>query len=104
MSDFGYGDDIDLTVTLELDDDTSVECDVILVFEIEEDEQEYVALYPSRGEPDEIYLMRCNYFDESTLEMEIESIDDDDEFELVSEAFDAIMEQEDWNDTMAEDD
>ena len=48
--------------------------------------------------------MRCNYFDESTLEMEIESIDDDDEFELVSEAFDAIMEQEDWNDTMAEDD
>lgn len=104
MSDFGYGDDIDLTVTLELDDDTSVECDVILVFEIEEDEQEYVALYPSSGEPDEIYLMRCDYFDESTLEMEIESIDDDDEFELVSEAFDAIMEQEDWNDTMAEDD
>ena len=103
MADFGLGDDFELTVTLDLEDGSSVECDVLLIFEIEEDEQEYVALYPSSGEPDEVYLMRCNYFDQSTLEMEIEQIDDEEEFELVSEAFDAIMEQEEWNDAMAED-
>ena len=46
--------------------------------------------------------MRCDY--DGGLEMEIEEIDDDDEFNLVSETFDAIMEEDEWNDLMEDDD
>jgi len=101
MMDFDYGDDIDITVTLELEDGTNLECDVILIFEIEEYDQDYVALYPCSGEPDEIYLMRCDY--DGGDEMSIEEIDDEEEFEVVSETFDAIREEEEWNDLMDDD-
>ncbi len=102
MNDFDLGDDMELTVSLELEDDTVLECDVILIFELEEYDRDYVALYPSSGEPDEVYLMRCDY--DGGMEMEIEEIDDDDEFNLVSETFDAIMEEDEWNDLMEDDD
>ena len=83
------------------EDGTELECDVILIFEIEEYDQDYVALYPTSGEPDEIYLMRCDY--DGGDEMSIEEITDDEEFEVVSETFDTIMEEEEWNDLMDDD-
>ena len=100
--DLDYGEDMDITVTLELEDGTSLECDVIVIFELEDYDQDYVALYPSSGEPDEIYLMRCE-FDGNGDEMTIEEIDDEEEFEAVSETFDTIMEEDEWNDLMDDD-
>lgn len=102
MQNFELGEDMDLTVTLELEDGTSLECDVIVIFEIDEYEQDYVALYPTSGEPDEVYLMRCEY--DGGDEMSIEEIDDDEEFDVVSETFDTIMEEDEWNNLMGEDD
>lgn len=101
MNTFDLGDDMDLTITLELEDDTTLECDVILIFELEDYDQDYVALYPCSGEPDEVYLMRCEY--DGGDEMSIEEIDDEEEFNLVSDTFDAIMEEEEWNDLMEDD-
>ena len=97
--DYDYPEELDLTVTIETEDGV-LECDVITIFEL--DDQEYVALYPSSGEPDEIYLYRCNY--DGGTEMEIEEIEDDDEYDEVCEAFDSIMEEDEWNEMMGYDD
>lgn len=101
MNIYDLGDDFDLTVTLELEDDTTLECDIILIFELEDYDQDYVALYPSDGEPDEVYLMRCEY--DGGDEITIEEIDDEEEFNIVSDTFDTIMEEDEWNDLMEDD-
>ena len=91
MQNFELGEDMDLTVTLELEDGTSLECDVIVIFEIDEYEQDYVALYPTSGEPDEVYLMRCEY--DGGDEMSIEEIDNDEEFEKVAQYIEEIEDE-----------
>ena len=94
--DYDFGEDIDLTVTLELEDGTSLDCDVLTIFEL--DGQDYVALYPTDGKPDEVYLYRCEY--DGGLDMEISEIEDEDEYNDVAETFDTIMEEHEWNDLM----
>ena len=100
MQNFDLGDDLELSVTLPMEDGTELECDVILIFE--ENDTDYVALYPSKGEPDEVYLFRCEY--DGGDNMDLEEIDDEDEYNSVAETFDAIMEESEWNDVMDEDD
>lgn len=100
MNGYEFEDDETMTVVLTLEDDTELECDVILIFEL--DGQDYVALYPSSGEPDEIYLFRCTY--DGGDELEIEDIEDEEEYENVSEAFDQIMEEDEWNELLGYDD
>ena len=100
---YDYDDDeleLDLTVTIQDEDGTDLECDVILIFEM--DGQDYVALTPSSGEPEEVYLFRCTY--DGGENMEIEDIDDEDEYNNVVETFDTIMEEEEWNEMMGYDD
>ena len=100
MQDFDLEDDDTLVVSLPMEDGTELDCDVILLFELEG--QDYVALYPSEGEPDEIVLMRCEY--DGGENMGLEEITDEDEFNMVSETFDSIMEDEEWNELLGEDD
>lgn len=94
-------DEDEYVVTLPLEDGTELDCDVITLFELEG--QDYVALYPCDGEPDEIYLFRTKY-QLGSDNMELEEIDDEEEFKAVSDTFDEIMEQEEWNDLLGEDD
>lgn len=105
IDDFDFeGDDEDeetLVVTLPLEDGTELECDVVTLFELEG--QDYVALYPSEGEPDELYLFRCKY-NQGSEDMELEEIDDEEEYKTVCDTFDEIMEQEEWNSILGEDD
>lgn len=100
MQDFDLEDDDTLIVSLPMEDGTDLDCEVILLFELEG--QDYVALYPTDGEPDEIVLMRCSY--DGGEDMELEEITDEDEFDMVSETFDSIMEEQEWNDLLGEDD
>lgn len=72
---------------IELDDGTEVEWEVLVVFEVEE--VEYIALAPE--DSDEAYLYR---FSEDEDGVELGSIEDDEEFEKVGEAFDKILEEE----------
>lgn len=102
MQSFDLGDDDVLSITLPMEDGTELECDVILLFEIEEEEQDYVALYPSSGEPDEIYLFRCEY--DGSDNMELEEIDDEKEYKMVCDTFDSIMEEQEWNDLIGGED
>lgn len=85
-------------VTLTLEDDTELECAVLSVFPVEGYVGDYAALLPTKdidNEDGEIFLYRYKEIDDDNLD--ITNIEDDEEFEAVSEAFDAILDQEEFN-------
>lgn len=83
------------TVTLLLDNDESVECAILCILPV--DGKEYIALLPlNEDEEDEespVYLYRY-ITDTKDGEPELENIEDDDEFDAVSDAYD------EWMDTL----
>ena len=76
------------TITLTLDNDETIECSILTIYEA--GEREYIALLPldENGEPSsgDIYLYR--YIEDKENEPELENIVDDDEYKAVSGAFD----------------
>lgn len=75
-------------IYLTLTDDTEVECNILGTFEV--DELEYIALVPIDEE--EVLLYR---FQEKGDNLELINIEDDEEFEMVSEAFYTLFVEED---------
>lgn len=67
-------------IYLTLDDDTELKCDVVGTFEV--DDKDYIALLPE-GE-DQVLLYGYKEDEEG---LEVLNIDDDEEFDRVSEAF-----------------
>ena len=88
-----------LTVTLTLDNDEELECAVLTIFETEG--REYIALLPLNedGNSDDcqVYLYRFINNGENA-EPDLENIEDDAEFDRVSEAFNEWMEEQDFGD------
>ncbi len=81
-------------ITLTLDDGSEIECHVLGIFEVED--VEYIALLPIGEE--EVFLYR---YEEDEEGMELINIEDDEEFEIVAEAFYALFgddEEEDLDD------
>ncbi len=79
------------TMTLTLDDDTEIECAVLGVFQVEDIEgKEYIALLPEDDETVLIY----EYKELDGDEVELLTIEDDDEFDKVSAAFDSLFDDE----------
>ncbi len=76
------GNDI---IYLTLDDDTELECSVLGIFEVED--VEYIALLPMGEE--EVLLYR--YVELEDDEFDLLPIEDEGEFETVSEAFEALF-------------
>lgn len=92
----------EMTVTLTLDDDTTLECVVINIFKA--GDREYIALLPMEGpaaEEGEVYLYR--YIEDENGEPDLENIEDDDEFELVSDAFDEMLDSAEYDELIGED-
>lgn len=69
-------------VTLYNDDGLAVEFEVIMTFEVEEND--YAALLPLDGDDPEVLLFRMVTDDEETTFMPIE---DEDEFDIVAESY-----------------
>ncbi len=88
-----------LTVTLTLENDEELECDVLTIFEV--DGQQYIALLPlnddGESEDGQIYLYRLTDNGEEE-EPGLENILDDEEFDRVSGAFNEWMEEQDFGD------
>lgn len=86
------------TMTLDLDDGGKLECIVLNVFPV--NNREYIALLPMNDEGHveedaQIFLYR---FEElSDDEVNLETIEDDDEFELVSDYFDEMLDEQEFN-------
>ena len=88
-------DPADIVVTLDLDDGSSIDCEILTIFDVQD--QDYIALLPldASGEPNpegEVYLYR--YFEDEEGNPSLENIEDDDEFEIVSDRFDEIQDEE----------
>ena len=78
------------TMFLTLDDDTEMECGILGVFEVEGLEgKEYIALLPLEDETVLLYEYK-----EVGDEIELNVIEDDDEFDKVSNAFYNMYEDE----------
>ena len=92
----------EMTVTLTLDDDTEVECVVLTVFNA--GEHEYIALLPMEGadsEEGEVYLYRYSETEDGTPNLD--NIEDDDEYEIVAEAFDELLDAQEYDALVGED-
>ena len=84
-------------ITLTFEDDTTEDCVVLAVFGI--DDQDYVALMPVQyvdsEEDGEVYLYR--YSEDADGEPVLGDIEDDEEYEMVADAFDEILDEEEFN-------
>ena len=81
------------TVTLYLDNDETIECQILCVLDV--NKQQYIALLPpdeESGEESPVYIYR--YTQDADGEPGLESIEDDEEYEAVCDAYD------EWLDTM----
>ena len=75
-------------LTLTLDDDTTVECEVIGIFEAMD--REYIALVPMDDEEEsDLYIYR--YSEDEEGNPVLDNIETDEEFEAAGEAFDELL-------------
>ena len=86
------------TMTLDLDDGGRLECIVLNVFPV--NNREYIALLPMNDEghvedDEQIFLYRFEELGDD--EVNLETIEDDDEFELVSDYFDEMLDEQEFN-------
>ncbi len=94
--------DEEMTVTLTLDDGTELECVVLTIFEA--GEKEYIALLPLDGreaEDGEVYLYR--YVEDINGNPVLENIDSDEEYEIVADAFDELLDSAEYDELVSED-
>ena len=94
--------DEEMTVTLTLDDGTELECVVLTIFEA--GEKEYIALLPLDGreaEDGEVYLYR--YVEDINGNPDPENIDSDEEYEIVADAFDELLDSAEYDELVSED-
>lgn len=92
----------EMTVTLTLDDGKEMECVVLTIFPA--GNKEYIALLPMDGqetEEGEVFLYR--YSEDENGQPNLENIEDDDEFELVSDTFDEILDEGEYDELVGED-
>ncbi len=86
------------TMTLDLDGGGKLECIVLNVFPV--NNREYIALLPMNDEGHveedaQIFLYRFEELGDD--EVNLETIEDDDEFELVSDYFDEMLDEQEFN-------
>ena len=86
------------TMTLDLDDGGKLVCIVLNVFPV--NNREYIALLPMNDEGHveedaQIFLYRFEELGDD--EVNLETIEDDDEFELVSDYFDEMLDEQEFN-------
>ena len=86
------------TMTLDLDDGGKLECIVLNVFPV--NNREYIALLPMNDEGHveedaQIFLYRFEELGDD--EVNLETIEDDDVFELVSDYFDEMLDEQEFN-------
>ena len=85
----------DYRVTLDLDDGRTIECAIMTILEV--DDQDYIVLVPVDEDDEpieegEVYIYR--YFEDEDGTPSLGNIDNEDEFERVSERFDEFLDEQ----------
>ena len=92
----------EMTVTLTLDDGSELEGVVLTI--VEAGERADLALLPLEGEEaveGEVYLYR--YSEDADGQPNLENIEDDDEYEIVADAFDELLDEQEYDEIVGED-
>ncbi len=92
----------EVTVTLTLDDGSQLECVVLTIFDA--GEREYIALLPMDSEETdegEVYLYR--YTEDADGNPNLENIESDEEYDIVAEAFDELLDEQEYDELVGED-
>ncbi|MBE5874623.1 MAG: DUF1292 domain-containing protein [Lachnospiraceae bacterium] len=95
----------EMTLTLELEDGTSVECAVITILTVESND--YIVVLPldedGNNEDGEVWFYRYSENpDDPNEEPELGYIDDDDEYEKVADAFDEYLDNCEFDEIVEE--
>ncbi|MEG0805059.1 MAG: DUF1292 domain-containing protein [Lachnospiraceae bacterium] len=92
--------DEDIVVTLELDDGSEVECEIITIFDFKE--KSYIVLIPiteeDEDEDSESEIFIYSYAEDEEGNPVLTNIEDDDEYEQVTEHFDELLDEEEFED------
>ncbi len=94
-----FDDDEDMFVTLSMDDGKDVECKILTIFDC--GEQDYIALLPmddkgNENADGEVYIYR--YSEDKEGNPSLENIDSDEEYEVVADRFDELLDEADFED------
>ena len=92
-----------MTITLTLYDGSELECLVLTIFEA--GDRDYIALLPMEGaeaEEGEVYLYR--YTEDADGNPSLDNIMDDDEYEIVADAFDELLDDQEFDELVGEED
>lgn len=81
--------DENLTITLEFDNDETVEAEPLFIFDV--NDKDYIALIPVNEEDDDVFLFVYNELGDD--EFEFLDIESDEEFDLVAKEFERIIEE-----------
>ena len=92
--------DEEMTVELELEDGSKVVCAIITILTVQE--QDYIALLPldENGENTDGEVWFYRYAEDESdpnVEPELSYIDDDDEYEMVADAFDEYLDNAEFD-------
>lgn len=95
----------EMTVTLDLEDGSTVVCSVVTILEV--DGQDYIVLLPldeeGENEDGEVWFYRYSENpDVPNEEPELEYIESDDEYELVADAFDEFLDSVEYDEIVEE--
>lgn len=82
----------EMFVTLDLDDGSQLECQILTIFDV--DNQNYIALVPIDNDEEVIFY---RYFEDEEGNPSLENIDSDDEFDAVSDRFDELLDEEEFD-------
>lgn len=101
----GY-DTEEMTVELELDDGTTVNCAIVTILTV--NKQDYIVLLPldenDENTDGEVWFYRYRENPNApNEEPELGYIDDDDEYEAVADAFDEYLDSEEFDELVDED-
>ena len=97
----GIVEEGNVSVTITLEDDSVIECVVLNIFSA--GDREYIAVMPEDdNEEGTVYLYR--YAESSDGEPELTNIETDEEYEIVADAFDELLDEEEFNEIFDEED
>lgn len=92
--------DEEMTVTLDLEDGSSVECAIVTILTV--NNQDYIVLLPldenGENEEGEVWFYRYSENENDPNEEPVlDYIDDDDEYEAVADAFDEFLDTQEFD-------
>lgn len=97
MDDLEFDEYEDAKVSMTLDDGTELECDVIAIYPA--GDREYIALLPNKViedyEEGEVFLYR--YEELEGDDIKLGQIESEEEYEIAADAFDQLLDEEEFN-------